>query len=61
MENFAATRVPAVLMRYSGEDPKEEQQEALRHVKTLWGKVRANLMPAKGQEEEGSRAGEDRG
>ena len=61
MENFAATRVPAVLMRYSGEDPKEEQQEALRHVKTLWGKVRANLMPAKGQEEEGSRSGEDRG
>lgn len=60
MENFAATRVPAVLMRYNGEAPQEEEQEALRHVKGLWVKVRANLMPAGGVEEEERKEGEDR-
>jgi hypothetical protein len=30
----------AVLMRYTGEEKKEERQAAVQHVKGLWGKVK---------------------
>jgi AI-2 transport protein TqsA len=40
MENFEGTRMLAVLMRYTGEEKKEERQQAAQHVKGLWGKVK---------------------
>jgi len=40
MENFEGTRPLAILMRYTGEEKKEERQEAAKHVKGLWGKVK---------------------
>jgi predicted PurR-regulated permease PerM len=40
MENFEGTRPIAVLMRYTGEDQKEERKEAARHVRGLWGRVK---------------------
>jgi len=36
MENFEATHMVAVLMRYNGEEKMEEKKEAARHVKRLW-------------------------
>jgi len=43
MENFEGTRSLAILMRYTGEEKKEERQEAAKHVKGLWGKVRGTV------------------
>ncbi len=43
MENFPATRPVAILMRYTGEDKKEEREEAAEHVKSLWGKAKETL------------------
>jgi AI-2 transport protein TqsA len=43
MENFEGTRPLAVLMRYTGEEKKEERKEAARHVKGLWGKVKGTF------------------
>ena len=40
MENFEGTRPIAILMRYTGEDQKEERKEAAKHVKGLWGRVK---------------------
>jgi AI-2 transport protein TqsA len=40
MENFEGTRMLAVLMRYTGEEKKEERQKAAEHVKGLWGKAK---------------------
>jgi AI-2 transport protein TqsA len=40
MENFEWTRPMAILMRYTGEEKKEERQAAAKHVKGLWGKVK---------------------
>jgi hypothetical protein len=40
MENFEGTRPLAILMRYTGEDKKEERKEAAENVKGLWGKVK---------------------
>ena len=40
MENFEGTRSLAILMRYTGEEKKEERQEAAQHVRGLWGKVK---------------------
>jgi len=40
MENFEGTCMLAVLMRYTGEEKKEERQKAAEHVKGLWGKVK---------------------
>jgi predicted PurR-regulated permease PerM len=40
MESFDGTRTLAVLMRYTGEEKKEERQEAAKQVKGLWGRVR---------------------
>jgi len=43
MENFEGTRPLAVLMRYTGEEKKEERQAAAQHVKGLWGKVKGTF------------------
>jgi len=43
MENFEGTRPLAVLMRYTGEEKKEERQAAAKHVKGLWGKVKETI------------------
>jgi predicted PurR-regulated permease PerM len=43
MENFEGTRPLAILMRYTGEEKKEERQEAAQHVKGLWGKVKGTF------------------
>ncbi len=40
MENFEGTRTIAILMRYTGEDKKEEREEAEEHVKGLLKKLR---------------------
>ncbi len=40
MENFEGTRSLAILMRYTGEEKEEERQQAAKHVKGLWGKLR---------------------
>jgi hypothetical protein len=40
MENFEGTRPLAILMRYTGEEKQAERQEAAKHVKGIWGKVR---------------------
>jgi predicted PurR-regulated permease PerM len=40
MENFEGTRTLAILMRYTGEEKKDERKAAARHVKGLWGRVR---------------------
>ena len=45
MENFEGTRTVAILMRYTGEEKKEERQEAAQHVKGLWGKVKGTFIP----------------
>jgi predicted PurR-regulated permease PerM len=45
MENFEGTRTIAILMRYTGEEKKEERQEAAQHVKGLWGKLRGTFIP----------------
>jgi predicted PurR-regulated permease PerM len=39
MENFEATRPLAVLMRYTGDEKKEERQVAAKQVKGIWGKL----------------------
>ena len=41
MENFEGTRPLAILMRYTGDENKEEREEAANKLKGLWGKVRA--------------------
>jgi AI-2 transport protein TqsA len=43
MENFEGTRPIAVLMRYTGEDKKEERKAAAKHVKGWWGKAKDNF------------------
>ncbi len=40
MENFEGTRPIAVLMRFTGEEKKEEREEAAKHVKGLWGRMK---------------------
>ncbi len=40
MENFEGTQPMAVLMRYTGEEKKEERKAAANQVKGLWGKVK---------------------
>jgi predicted PurR-regulated permease PerM len=51
MENFDGTRPIAVLMRYTGEEKKEEREEAAKHVKGLWGTVKGTFKPEKEPEE----------
>ena len=45
MENFDATRVPAILMRYTGEHKKEERQQAMEQAKGWWARTRAARKP----------------
>jgi AI-2 transport protein TqsA len=45
MENFEGTRTVAILMRYTGEEKKEERKEAERHVKGIWSKVKGTIRP----------------
>jgi len=51
MENFEGTRPIAVLMRYTGEEKKEERQEATMHVQGLWGKLRGTISSDKESED----------
>ncbi len=51
MENFEGTRTIAILMRYTGEEKKEERKEAVKHVQGLWGKVKGTFTPDRGTEE----------
>jgi len=43
MENFEVTRPLAILMRYTGEEKKEERKEAAKHMKGLWGRVKETI------------------
>lgn len=43
MENFEGTRPLAILFRYTGEEKKEERQEAELKIKGLWEKVRGTI------------------
>jgi AI-2 transport protein TqsA len=43
MENFEGTRSLAVLLRYTGEEKKEERDEAARNVKGFWEKVKGRF------------------
>jgi hypothetical protein len=47
MENFEGTRPIAILMRYTGEEKKEEREEAAKHVKGLWGKAKETMSSKK--------------
>jgi predicted PurR-regulated permease PerM len=53
MENFDATRIPAILMRYTGEEKKEERQQALEQAKGWWAKARTAIAPQEGPTEKG--------
>ena len=50
MENFEGTRSMAILMRYTGEEKKEERQEAAEQAKGLWEKAKSNFSPKKDAE-----------
>ena len=43
MENFEGTRPIAILMRYTGEEKKEEREEAAKHVQGVWGKLKGTI------------------
>jgi predicted PurR-regulated permease PerM len=45
LENFEITRPIALLMRYTGEEDKEERKEAVKQVKGLWGRVKGVFTP----------------
>jgi len=45
MENFEGTRPLAVLMRYTGEEKKEERKEAAKHVKGLFNRFKRESKP----------------
>ena len=53
MENFDATRIPAVLMRYTGEEKKEARQQAMAQAKGWWSKAKTSLVPKEEPEEQG--------
>lgn len=57
MENFEGTRMAAVLMRYTGEEKKEERQQAVAQAKGLWDKARVAIAPTDEPEERASGAG----
>jgi predicted PurR-regulated permease PerM len=52
MENFEGTRSMAILFRYTGEEKKEERQEAAEQAKGLWEKAKSNFSPKKDVEKE---------
>jgi predicted PurR-regulated permease PerM len=45
MENLDATRTIAVLMRYTGEEKKEERKAAMEQVRGLWDRARSTILP----------------
>ena len=45
LENIEGTRPLAILMRYTGEEKKEERKEAATHVKGVWGRVKGTIVP----------------
>jgi predicted PurR-regulated permease PerM len=45
MENFEGTRTIAILMRYTGEEKKEERKQAMAQVRDLWNKARQAVIP----------------
>jgi AI-2 transport protein TqsA len=47
MENFENTRPLAVLMRFTGEDDKEERKAATERLQGLWGKAKNTLNPGR--------------
>jgi hypothetical protein len=47
MENFEGTRTVAILMRYTGEEKKEERTEAAKQVKGLWGRMKDTVIPGR--------------
>jgi AI-2 transport protein TqsA len=51
MENFEGTRPLAVLMRYTGEQNKEERQAAARNVKDVWDKMRGTFSSERGSKD----------
>jgi predicted PurR-regulated permease PerM len=53
MENFEGTRTAAVLMRYTGEQKKEERQQAMEQAKGWWSKAQTSLVPKEKPEEQG--------
>jgi predicted PurR-regulated permease PerM len=53
MESFDATRVPAILMRYTGEHKKEERQQAMEQAKGWWAGTRAARKPEEEPEVQG--------
>jgi predicted PurR-regulated permease PerM len=55
MENFEATRMVAILMRYTGAEKQKEHEEAVERVQSLWEKTKATFMSQQ-QEEPQSKA-----
>jgi predicted PurR-regulated permease PerM len=53
MENFDATRPAAVLMRYTGENKKEERQQAMAQAKGWLAEAKSALDPNEKSAEEG--------
>jgi AI-2 transport protein TqsA len=47
MENFDDTRTLAILFRYTGEEKKEERQQAVKTVKGMWEKARGAFSGGK--------------
>jgi len=45
MDNFENTRPLVTLMRFTGKTKEGEKQEAVGHVKGLWGKVKGAVSP----------------
>lgn len=43
MENFEATRVLAILMRYTGAEKQAERKEAAKQISGLWGRVKGTF------------------
>ena len=52
MENFEGTRPLAILMRYTGEEKKDERQEAAKDIKGLWGKVKGTFSSDQGMQDD---------
>jgi AI-2 transport protein TqsA len=51
MENFEGTRPLAILMRYTGEEKKEERKEAAKHVKGLFSRFKREADTDQGVED----------
>jgi len=53
MENFEGTRTIAVLMRYTGEEKKDERKKAAESVKDMWDKTKGTIVHKTGMVKEG--------